>query len=115
MNNSLMIELYVTQNNKKIEHWKDDSVYLLNDAKHIFQERPLENFVNDDTKMDANLRFLININMKNLSVNVKNCALSIKQCLVGTLHPFQKKNMIISGMKIERLLMPLKFQTTTRQ
>ena len=58
MNNSLMIELYVTQNNKKIEHWKDDSVYLLNDAKHILKVIPQENSMGDDNKMDEKVNIV---------------------------------------------------------
>ena len=27
---------------------KDDSVYILNNVKHIFQDRPLENVLDDD-------------------------------------------------------------------
>ena len=34
---------------------KDDSVYLLNDAKDIFQYRPLEMFVEDDHRMNENI------------------------------------------------------------
>ena len=58
--NSLIIEVEVTKYNKKIGQLKDDSVYLLNDAKHIFQERPLEKLVDNYNKMNENFILLIN-------------------------------------------------------
>ena len=45
-----MIESDLTKNNKTIGQLKDDSVYLLNYVKHVMQDRPNENFVDDDNK-----------------------------------------------------------------
>ena len=33
----------------------DDSVYLLDTAKYIFQGKPLETFMGDDNNMDENI------------------------------------------------------------
>ena len=52
INNSLLIEAGVTKKNKKIVQLKDDSVYLLNDAKYILQEKPIGYLMNDGTNMD---------------------------------------------------------------
>ena len=45
-----MIEAEVTKDNKTIGQLKDDYVYLLNDPKHILQDRPLEICFDDDNK-----------------------------------------------------------------
>ena len=55
INNSLIIESEVTKFNKTIGQLKGDSVYLLSDAKNILQDRPQENFVDDDNNMDKNV------------------------------------------------------------
>ena len=47
-----MIEVELTKINKTIIQFKDDYLYLLNDAKHIMQDRPNENFVGDDKNKD---------------------------------------------------------------
>ena len=47
-----MIEVELTKINKTIRPFKDDSLYLLNDAKNIMQDRPNENFVVDDKNKD---------------------------------------------------------------
>ena len=83
---------------------KDDYLYLVNNAKHIFLDRPLEKMI-DDTKINEKLRLSINRNMNKLSVDVRNCALSLKQWLVGTLQSFQKNTMIMSGLSMEKLSM----------
>ena len=33
-------------------------MYLLNNVKHILQDRPLENFVDDDNKMNENFEIV---------------------------------------------------------
>ena len=49
-----MIEAEVTK--KRINgKFKDDSMYLLNGAKDIFQGKLLEHFMDDDNKMDENV------------------------------------------------------------
>ena len=53
--------------------------------------------------------------MKKMSVNVRNGKLSLKQWLVVTLKSFYNKNMTISGMNTEKLLMFLKSQTVMLQ
>ena len=55
INNSLIIESEVTKFNKTIGQLKGNSVYLLSDAKNILQDRPQENFVDDDNNMDKNV------------------------------------------------------------
>ena len=40
--------------NKTIVQFKDNSVYLLNDERYIFQDKPLENFMYDNN-MDENV------------------------------------------------------------
>ena len=53
--NALIIEAYLTKNNKKIRQLKGDPVYLFNNTKDIFPDRPLDNSVGDDNKMDENV------------------------------------------------------------
>ena len=53
-----MVQVEVTKNNKKIGKLKDDSVYILNYAKHIMKDRPLETFVDDDNKMNENFEIV---------------------------------------------------------
>ena len=55
------------------------------------------------------------VNIVNLSKNVINCELLLKKLSEGTLQSFQKKNMIMSGLNTETLLMLLKFQTAMMQ
>ena len=55
-NNSIMIEAGVTKKLKKKGQLKDYYVYLLNNANYIFQDKPLETFMDDDDKMDETLR-----------------------------------------------------------
>ena len=55
INNSLMIKAVVTKHILKIGQLKDDSVYLLNDTTYILQDKPLENFISDDNKIDENI------------------------------------------------------------
>ena len=80
---------------------RDDSVYLLNNVKHIMQSRPNEDVVDDDNKKDEIVEILINGNMNKLPVNVRKCELSLKQWLRGTSKSFQNKNMIMSGLNME--------------
>ena len=47
-----MIEEKVTKKFKTIVKLNDDSVYLLNIVKNIFQDRPAETFVDDYNKMN---------------------------------------------------------------
>ena len=60
-NNLLMIEAELKNNNKTIGQLKDDSVYLLNYAKHIMQDWPNESVVDDDNKKD---KIVENINKR---------------------------------------------------
>ena len=115
INNSPMIEAEVTKNNKTIGKLKYYSVYQLHDAKRIFQDRPLETFVNDDNKMNENVEKRINGNINKLSVNVINCSLLLKQWLTGKFNSFLKHNMIMSGLNTEKLLMLLKFKSVMMQ
>ena len=48
INNSQMIEAVV----KKIVQQEDYSVYLLNDAKYILQDKPLNFFMDDDNNIN---------------------------------------------------------------
>ena len=50
INNVLMIEAELTKTNKAIGKLKDDSVYLLNYVKHMMQDGPNGNFVDNDNK-----------------------------------------------------------------
>ena len=52
INKLLMIEVELTKNDKTIVKLKDNSLYLLKYVKHIIQDRPNENFVDDDNKKD---------------------------------------------------------------
>ena len=40
---------------------KDDYVYILNDAKYIFQDKPLEKFMDDDNKIDENVEKVLSL------------------------------------------------------
>ena len=53
-----MIESEVTKHIWTIGKLKDDSVYLLNDARRIFQYRPLEHFAGDDNKIDEKIEIV---------------------------------------------------------
>ena len=55
------------------------------------------------------------VEIVNLSKNVINCELLLKKLSEGTLQSFQNKNMIMSGLNTETLLMLLKFQTVMMQ
>ena len=85
-------------------------MYILNYAKYIMQDRPNENFGDDVNNKDEIVKIVDNVNMKSLSVNVINLGLSLNQWLGGTSKSFQNKNMILSGLNKEKLLMLLKFQ-----
>ena len=52
INNSLLIEAELTINNKTIVQLKDYSVYLLNDARYILQDKYIGYLMNDGTNMD---------------------------------------------------------------
>ena len=45
MNNSLMIEGYVTKNKESIGHLKYDSVFLLNDVESTFRNKNIEKYI----------------------------------------------------------------------
>ena len=51
---SQMIESKVKKH-KTIGKLKGGSMYLLNAPKHIFQDRSIDNFVDDDNKMNENI------------------------------------------------------------
>ena len=61
---SLMVEAEVTKNNKTIGKLEYDSLYLLNDAKNILQDKSLESFRDDDENMDEIVGKVLLLNTK---------------------------------------------------
>ena len=53
-----MIKPYVTKNKRTIRTFKDDSVFLLSDAKNILHDKPIEKICRNRnmTKMSFNVR-----------------------------------------------------------
>ena len=59
-----MVEAEVTKNNKTIGKLEYDSLYLLNDAKNILQDKSLESFRDYDDNMDEIVGKVLLLNTK---------------------------------------------------
>ena len=82
---------------------KDDSEYLLNDNKHIFQDRHLEMFVDDDSKMNEKVEIVDKQKYEKYFSECNKLSTFMKKWLLQALKSSRKKYMIMSGLNIDKL------------
>ena len=90
-------------------------MYLLNDTKHILWDRLLENFVDDDNKMNEKVDIFKKRKYEQVVSECNKLRTFFKKMAKRNITFLSEKNMIMSGLNTEKLLMLLKFQTAMIQ